>query len=189
MPTRFLLLLCAFGLILGLAACSKPGKSDFPRPIIPASINPGDPIPAPSGEVILTISGNLSVTNVGDSLQLDMPTLERLGLVKYSVLDPYLNKDTAYTGLLMSDLARVLGVTEPAEVFHFVALDDYQVELTLAQVQRWPILLATRANDEYMSVENSGPTRIIFPYDTHPELNPIRYNDLWIWNIESIKVD
>ena len=61
------------------------------------SIHPGDPIPPPSGEVVLTVSGNLGVTNVGDTLQLDMPTLERLGLVKYSIIDPYQQVDTAFT--------------------------------------------------------------------------------------------
>jgi hypothetical protein len=174
--------------MLGLVACSGPEASDLSYEVQP-SINPGDPIPAPSGEVILTITGNVSVTNAGDALELDMPTLEQLGLVKYSVLDPYLNAETTYTGLLMSDLAKVLGVTGPEAVFRFVALDDYQVDLTLDQFQKWPILLATRANDEYMTIENSGPTRIIFPYDTYPDLNPVRYNDYWIWNIASIEVN
>jgi hypothetical protein len=83
----------------------------------------------------------------------------------------------------------VLGVTDPDEEFQIVALDDYRVDLNLADFQRWPILLATRNDNEYMTIENSGPTRIIFPYDTYPELDPVKYNDLWIWNIASINVD
>jgi hypothetical protein len=188
MPPRFWLLPGTFGLILILTACFQQATPELPYESEP-SIKPGDPIPAPTGEVILTITGNVSVTNVGDTLQLDMPTLERLGLVKYQVLDPYLREETVFTGLLMSDLASVLGVTEPEEVFQVVALDDYRVDLTLADLQRWPILLATRNSDEYMTIENSGPTRIIFPYNTYPELDPVKYNDFWIWNIASINVD
>ena len=188
MPPSSWLLPGTFGLILGLTACFQPAAPEITYESQP-SIKPGDPIPLPSGEVILTITGNVSVTNVGDTLQLDMATLERMGLVKYPVLDPYLNEENVYTGLLMSDLARVLGVTGPEEVFQIVALDDYQVNLTLAEFQRWPILLATRNGDEYMTIENSGPTRIIFPYNTHSELDPVKYNDSWIWNVASINVD
>ncbi len=188
MKTRLLLLFCTLGLALGLAGCSTQEVPDQTY-VVPPSINPGDPIPAPSEEVVLTVSGDLSVTNVGETLQLDMPTLERLGLVKYSVMDPFLQEDTAYTGLVMSEFADVLGVTDPEQVFHIVALDDYRVDLTLADVQKWQILLATRTNDEYMNVDNSGPTRIIFPYGTDPELDPVKYNDFWIWNIASIQID
>lgn len=188
MLTKFLLLLCTFGLMLGLAGCS-PQVAPALTYIIPPSINPGDPIPPPSGEVILTISGDVSVTNVDDTLQLDMPTLERLGLVKYSLVDPYSNEDAVFTGVLMSDLVKVLGITDSSKVLHLVALDDYQVDLTMAQTELWPIILATRNNDEYITVDNSGPTRIIFPYDVYPELDPGEHVVDWIWSVSSIRVD
>jgi hypothetical protein len=117
-----------------------------------------------------------------------MPTLERLGLAEYSVQDPYRLEEVTYTGVLMSDLREYLEVSESSENFHIVALDDYRVDLSFADVERWPILLATRSDGEYMSLENSGPTRIIFPYDSF-KIDPVRYNDLWIWNIDTMQVD
>ena len=143
----------------------------------------------PSEDVILTFSGRLRVANVGDTLQLDMPTLEAMGLVEYTVNDPYSGVDVVYTGVLMSQISRYVGASQPWDTFRIVALDDYQVEINFPDVERWPILLATRSDGEYMTVENSGPTRIIYPYDSFPELDPVEYNDLWIWNIASIQVN
>jgi hypothetical protein len=68
-------------------------------------------------------------------------------------------------------------------------LDDYQVDIPFAEIEKWPILLATRMNGEYMSIENSGPTRIIFPYHAYPEIDSIKYDDLWVWNIRSMEIN
>jgi hypothetical protein len=70
----------ALGLITALAACSGQAAPVYEE-VVPASLSPGDPIPAPTEEVILTIYGDLAAKNAGDTLQFDMPTLERLGLV------------------------------------------------------------------------------------------------------------
>jgi hypothetical protein len=170
-----------------LTACAiQVNKSDFRKE--PATIAPGDPIPAPIERVILTISGDISVTNIGDELQFDLPTLERLGLAEYTIEDPYRFEEVTYTGVLMEDFRDYLGVSEASEKFHIVALDDYEVDLSFADIERWPILLATRSDGEYMTVENSGPIRIIFPYGLY-DIDPVRYNDLWIWNIESMQVN
>jgi hypothetical protein len=72
--------------------------------VVPASINPGDEIPTPSGEVILIVSGDIAATNVSGTIEFDMNTLEKLGLVSYEVSDPWLQEKVTYTGVLLSDL-------------------------------------------------------------------------------------
>ena len=81
---------------MALAACSGQAKTAY-QEVIPASLTPGDPIPSPTEKVVLTIYGDLAVKNVVDTLQFDMPTLERFGLVEYAVHDPWLNSKATYT--------------------------------------------------------------------------------------------
>jgi hypothetical protein len=188
MHSKIVFFITALGLALILGACAAPATSLY-REVSPATITPGSPIPIPSEEVILTISGDISVTNVGETLQLDMPTLESLGLVEYTVEDPWLSEEVTYTGVLMSKLSEFVGASESADNFHIEALDDYQVDLPFADIERWPILLATRSNGQYMAIENAGPTRIIFPYHSFKELDLEKHNDLWIWNIDSMQVN
>lgn len=160
--TRQISLFVAILGIVGLvAACGGTTNPDYLQ-VVPASFSPGGAIPAPTQDVILTVSGDISVTNAGDTTQFDMPTLESLGLVEYTVDDPWLNATNTYTGILMSDLRKYLGASESSLVMHIVALDDYGVDISVEDMEKWPILLATRINGEYMDVENSGPTRFIF---------------------------
>ena len=176
------------GAIFALLVAACEGTADPGYTIVaPASIGPADAIPAPSGEEVLAISGLVAAKNVGDALSFDIPTLERLGLVKYTVNDPWLKDTITYTGVLLSDLLKYAGTFHTAQSVHMVALDDYQVDIPIADIKKWPILLATRANGEYMSVDNYGPTRIIWPYGSHSIDQP-SHNDLWIWSLRSIEV-
>ena len=144
--TRQMSLFVAILGIIGLvAACGGTTNPDYVK-VIPASFSPGAAIPAPTQDVILTVSGNISVTNAGDTVQFDMPTLESLGLVEYTVDDPWLNATNTYTGILMSDLRKYIGASKTSQAMHIVALDDYGVDISVEDMDKWPILLATRTN-------------------------------------------
>jgi hypothetical protein len=147
----------------------------------------GDVIPAPAGEIILTMTGKITAANVGDSLAFDMVTLEKLGLVQYTVYDPWANAEATYTGILLADLLAVAGIHDDATSLSLTALDDYQVDIPVADAEKWPILLATRDNGDYMVVADGGPSRIIYPYHVFPNLDTPANHDLWVWNLATIE--
>lgn len=175
---------------LALVACGSDaagtGTAEYDV-VSPAVFTPGDPIPAPAGEVVLTLSGDISVTNSGESLVMDMETIEKLGLVEYTVDDPWAETKVTYTGVLLSDLKKYSGMSNAATSIAMTALDDFTVDISVADIDRWPIMLATRTNGEYMDIENAGPTRIIFPYHTGT-FDLETYNKFWIWNLKSMDV-
>lgn len=152
------------------------------------SLTPADAIPAPAEAVVLTVGGDIAKQNAGPSLSLDLATVERMGLVKYSVHDPWLDADHEFTGVLLADLLDTVGASTAATSVRLVAIDDYEVEIAIADARRWPVLLATQMDGRPMSVEDKGPTRIVFPYDQFPEIDQLKYKDLWIWSVESIEV-
>jgi hypothetical protein len=180
---RFPLFLALFIL---LAACGSP-KVIY-ESVAKAELNPGDAIPAPSGEVVLTVSGNISARNNGDTLELDMATLEKFGLVKYDIDDPWTKTTVNYTGVLLSDFLKMVGAAPTAENIHLIALDDYEVDITVTEAQKWPVMIATRSNGQYMTVAENGPTRIIFPFGRFSDIDVVLYQDLSIWSIKSIEV-
>ncbi|HNN12062.1 MAG TPA: molybdopterin-dependent oxidoreductase [Anaerolineales bacterium] len=172
--------------VIFLASCSaKPSQTTMI--VSPAEIQIGDAIPLPS-DPILTVSGRISTTNDGSNLLLDLATLEKFGLVKYEVNDPWLNEKNLYTGVLMSEFLKFVGAASDTTNVKLTALDDYQVDISIADIQKWPILLALQTNGEYMTVEFNGPTRIIFPFDDYKDIDQVAYKDLWIWNIRSMEI-
>jgi len=172
-----------FVFLIVSSACSESQEFDT---LSEASINPGDDIPPPTGPVVLTVSGNIASTNADGAIDFDMNTLEQLGLVGYEVEDPWLQQTVTYSGVLLSDLLEVVNASDTLTEVFAVALDGYAVPIPLKEFEDWPVLIATQSNGSYMSIENSGPTRIIFPYDRHNNITEAR--NMSVWNLEAIEV-
>lgn len=172
-------------IVIILAACAGQDANTYEL-VAPAAIDPGSAIPAPSEDVILTISGNITITNKDEALALDLPTLEKLGLVQYRVADPWLQAEVGYTGVLLADVLKFAGAPESVTAVEVFALNGYSAEIPIAEIEAWPVLLATQVDGQHMTIENNGPTRIIFPYDTHSDVTSAR--NMSVWNVRSLVV-
>jgi hypothetical protein len=79
----------------------------------------------------------------------------------------------------------VAGVGPDATHAHVVALDDYAVDLSLADVRAGGIILATRAGDgSAIPIDKGGPTRIVFMDGVKAGANA----DQWVWSVKTIDV-
>lgn len=172
-------------LVLSIAGCGGSAGADVYETISPGVLEAGQRIPVPK-TAALEIDGKVVATNDRGRLLLDVRTLEKLGLVRYSVDDPWLKRRISYTGVLLSDLVRLVRPARSATTIHLVALDDYEVDIAVTDAERWPVMLATRLDGEHMEIANGGPARIVFPYGLVDGIDELQYKDLWIWNVKSI---
>lgn len=142
-------------------------------------------VPDPTGAAVLTVTGLVGATNAGAALRFDAAGLDRLGLLKVEVFEPWVKKDLSYQGTWLTDL---LGVARPgptASSVHITALDDYQVDLTMADIAAGGIFLATKRGDGTpIPVEEGGPTRIIFVGGVASGAS----RDRWIWSLTTIDI-
>jgi hypothetical protein len=174
---------------MALAACA-PAPTATPeiyQRVSEATLNAGDAIPAPAEDVVLTVTGNIGAANNGDQIEMDMPTIESVGLVDYRVRDPFDEKDVTFEGVLMSDLLALWKVADDATNLEMIALNDYVVNVPISDIHSYPVLFAIKADGEYMPVSTRGPAMLVYPYG-HFDLDQQLYNDRWIWQIKSINV-
>ena len=187
MKIRTCLLVVAAVLV---AACGEAAESSATAPVTEwenisaGSIQADDAIPAPKDEPILEISGMISKPNASDVISIDLRTLEQMPQVKLRAFEPFEEREITFEGVLMSDLMAIAGADPNATEAHFTALDDYEIDIPVEEFTRTDVLLATKAEGEHMSIEDGGPTRIIFPADSEMGEN----SDAWIWNVETIVV-
>jgi len=177
-----------FVFLLLLAACGQKSTSTIYQTVSDATLKPGDAIPTPTGDVVLKIDGKISQNNSGSSLQFDMKTLESIGVVQYKVDDPFAKKNILYAGVLLSQLLKVAGVASDATTLTLRALDDYSTDMKISDVNKWPILIATRADNEYMPVDKNGPLISVFPFNDFPEIDHVTYDAQWLWALAGITV-
>jgi len=164
------------------AAPTDPGVTVVSEPTLVA----GDPVPAPTGRVVLTLEG-VPTTNVEDRLELDLDTLEKMGVVEYTVFDRQAEgRDVTFSGPLVRDVLAVAGAT--GTTMHTVALNDYAVDVPVSDAEDLPLMLATRADGTKMTVARYGPTRFVYPTEGY-DLDQTVYDARWIWQLARIEVE
>lgn len=175
-------------LALLLTACGSSGSKVIYESVSEATLRQGDTLPAPTGEVLLTVKGKISQTNIEDTAQFDLAMLESMELVKYEVLDPFAKKQRVFTGVLLSQLLGVVGAETEAQALELVALNEYKADLDIGDTRKWPVLFALQVDGAYIPPDDGGPAIIIFPFDDYPEIDHSTYDPKWVWAMTEIVV-
>jgi len=182
----FMLIILAFYALLA-AACSPSSSTPIYTRVSDAKLKAGDTIPAPTGDIILTVTGNIGAKNTADSIVMDRDMIESVGQVEYKVTDPFDTKDYIYRGPLMSDLLDLWKASSEATTLEVTALDDYVVEVPIADMRKYPVLFALQRDGDYMPIATRGPAMLVYPYNNFT-FDQVVYNDFWVWQIKSITV-
>lgn len=173
--------------LLATAACS-PNQTNgtFYTRVSEPKLKSNSVIPAPTGDVILTITGKIGTTNQGSSIVMDRNLIESAGQIEYKVTDPFEDKVFTYRGPLMTDLLGLWQVSDTAKTATFTALDDYVKDIPVTELQNYPVIFALQQDGQYLPVANRGPAMLVFPYDNY-KFDPAVFNDYWVWQIKSIE--
>jgi hypothetical protein len=141
---------------------------------------------APAGPVILTITGNITNTNVDGTAQFDLAMLEGLEQGTTVTATPWYEGPKSFTGPLLSAVLKAAGAD--GTMMTVLALNDYATEIPISDVTSYPVILASRLDGEELSVRDKGPLFVIYPFDLAPEL----YNEVYFgrsaWQVKSIEI-
>src|SRR3954453_6067587 len=92
-----------------------------------------------------------------------------------------------FSGPRFTDVLTQLGAQ--GSKVSLIAIDDYKVDLSMADIERYQPILALSINGEPLPPRGRGPFWLMFPFDNHPELQ----NDAWyfraIWQIDRIRIE
>jgi hypothetical protein len=78
-------------------------------------------------------------------------------------------------------LSKMSGETATA-----TALNDYAVDVPVADADAFGIILATRLDGELMPVRDKGPIFIVYPYDSDQKLQHDIYYTRSVWQLERL---
>ncbi|MEO9654722.1 molybdopterin-dependent oxidoreductase [Marinomonas sp.] len=144
------------------------------------------PLSKPTGKVILTVSGQISHTNVGDTVQFDRAMLLALGMSDLQTETPWSEGSDLYQGPMLSALLETVGAQGNA--LKVTALNDYSAVVPSEDASKYNVLLAMDINGKPMSVRDKGPLFFLYPFSDNPELNNEVIHNRSVWQIKSIVV-
>lgn len=159
----------------------------------------------PKGPVVLTIHGKIANANRGalddfddaffkfgnvgfdKAAQFDLAMLEKLGMKTLTVKYDTWPKAYRFEGPLLADVLKAAGAN--GQTIKVYALDGYGAEIPLADLQQYPVLLALKADGQYLGLGGRGPTWVVYPRDDkHPALKS--HDDAkWVWSALRIEVE
>jgi hypothetical protein len=145
------------------------------------------PLPRPTGDVILTVTGAISEKNQGNAAVFDRAMLERLGIREVVTTTPWHSGRVRFEGILMTDLMAAVGAT--GKTVKVTALNDYVTSVPVSDFTQHSPILALKQDGEYMRVRDKGPLFIIYPYDSKPELKADQYYARSAWQVKSMNVE
>lgn len=140
----------------------------------------------PQGAVILAVEGQISNCNHGMGVHFDIAMLEALPKTEVKTQNPWEVGEVTYEGVLLRDLAQAVGVT--GTVLAFKALNDYSVDIDVADTQAVGVILAYKRNGEYMPVREKGPLFVVFPFSEMSANDLQKRYGQSVWQVAKITV-
>ena len=140
----------------------------------------------PKGKVILSITGNIKFKNAGDRADFDMDMLAALPQHSFTTSNPWYKESKKFTGPLLRDVLAVAGAQ--GSTLMAEALNNFKVEIPLADTRQFPVVLARLMDDKPMLIREKGPLFIIYPFDSNTELHSARYYSRSAWQLRTLEV-
>lgn len=149
-----------------------------------AAAAPAQDFAAPTGEVILTITGAIGATNAPGALHLDQAQFAALPQHSITTSTIWTEDTPTFEGVLLKDL--IAAAQAKGGTLHLTALNDYQISMPVADAKDDGPLLAYLMNGEPMSVRDKGPVWLVFPYDQNADYRTEQTYARSIWQLDRI---
>lgn len=172
--------LLATGCLLGLAATAV-------QPAFASSTTKnGNQLPSPVSEVLLTITGAITSRNTENEAQLDLNLIRTLPPHSLRTSTAVTDGVKLFEGVLMRDLLHLVGAR--GTVVEALALNNYSVDIPVADFHQYDVLLATHMDGERLLPSGKGPFWIVYPRNNSRQLQDIRYDYRWVWQLHRLTV-
>lgn len=143
-------------------------------------------LPQPKGEVILSVTGKITRTNAPGRADFDREMLATLGLAQIKTTHSWADGATTFEGVPAVKLLEAVGAAGPK--IKATAINNYAIDLETAELRKYPVLLALKADGTELRRRDRGPIWIVYPRDAFAELKDEKHNFKWIWQLRTLDI-
>lgn len=140
-------------------------------------------MPAPKGEVILTIEGKIAG---GTPIDLDLEGLQTLPKEVFQTTTIWTEGNLEFTGVPLKSLLAEAGAE--GEAVSAEALNGYAVDIPLSELDEKAPIIAYFIDGETFSRREKGPLWVVFPYDGVDKYKSETSYAYSIWQLRKLTV-
>lgn len=144
------------------------------------------PLPAPTGPVILTVTGDITVTNDDGAARFDREMLVGLGLEELTTGTPWSTVSTTFRGISLHRLMERVGAQ--GDLIFAQAMNDYHALIPTSDAVPGGAFIAMERDGKPMVVRDKGPLWIIYPYDANDRFHTETIYSRSIWQLTQLDV-
>ena len=141
---------------------------------------------APTGEVILTVSGAIAETNSPEGAAFDMEMLQALPATSFETTTTWTEGPHTFEGVPLKALLDAVGA-EGGKIAA-TALNSYSVDIPLDAVEDAAPIIAYHIDGETFSRRDKGPLWIVFPYDSSDKYQSELVYGWSIWQLAGLTI-
>ena len=151
-----------------------------------ASMAAAQEVALPTGDIVLTVTGEIDVTNAEGTLVFDYDALAALDAETFETTTIWTEGLHSFQGVSLKTLTDLLGTKEGTLLA--TAINDYTVEIPISDAVEGGPIIAYLMNDKEMSVRDKGPLWVIYPYDSSADYRSEVVYSRSIWQLDRIEV-
>lgn len=145
-----------------------------------------EPLAAPTGEVVMTITGQIERKNTADGAAFDLAMLQALDPVTVSTSTIWTDGVQEFRGVSLERLMQEVGAK--GTMIAASALNDYTVQIPMTDAVEGGAVLAFEANGAELSVRDKGPLWVVYPYDSSKDYQSEVVYARSIWQVAKMDV-
>lgn len=145
----------------------------------------GADLAAPKGDVLLTVSGNVGVSNANGAAALDREMLEAMTPTTITTSTIWTEGVHSFQGVSLKDL--VEGLDIKGTKLRATAVNDYAIEIPLSDAVKGGPIIAYLIDGNEMSLREKGPLWVIYPFDDNADYRKEVIYSRSIWQLDRIE--
>lgn len=143
-------------------------------------------LPAPKGDVILIVSGEIENTNTDQgTLEMDLEMLRTMVPTVFATKTIWLPDAVEFTGVSLKAIMDFAGAS--GESIGATALNDYTVEIPTDSITNNAPIIAYFLDGEEMSPRGKGPLWVVYPYSADKKYRTEVIYSRSIWQLDRLE--
>lgn len=137
---------------------------------------------------MLTIQGQIASEN---PVEFNSFELAKLATTTVRTRSPFHESNKAvieFQGIRISDLLDRIDLATNIDELTLLAFDNYRATISIADVYRYPIIIALKKDEIPLSRSEGGPLFVVFPKSDYPELEDKYSQSDWVFYVTDLIV-